>query len=472
MTRESVWPRWRLALVWLVSSTMYAALTTVVFRSFVVTAFDHAIIEQVVDRLAHFSAPVTEVEGAGVNYFGDHFSPVLAVYAPFYRLVPAPETLFAVQGAVLGLSVVVVLVAATKRLGRGTGLALAVLYALSFGLVNGVLMSARETPFAVLLLALAGAAFLDGSTRGVVLASLGLLLVKEDLGLTVAAIGFVLALDSRSRRAGVALMATGVVAFVVIVAVLIPHFADGGTSAYASTSGSMLDAAASGWGVKLFTLVVTFGVVGFACLRNRWALVAVPTFAWRFTAPKMAYWTPLWHYSAPLMPVVFLAAVPVLARARPLQRRLALGVAAATTALMLAWLAVVPAALVVDAYGSDRPDAARRALAQVPVGATVVADDYLVGHLAGDRTTYHVTTFGGCPRPDYFVAHVGTPERHIWGGRITDGAFVTTDDLLAFARTTYGDGLEVAYDEDGYVVLHRGPDDSSAGCRPVEPELP
>lgn len=472
MRREHGWSWGALVLVWLVSAASYAAVTTAVFRSYVVTAFDHAIIEQVVDHLAHLSAPVAEAEGAGVNYLGDHFSPVLALYAPFYRLVPRPETLFVVQGAVLGLSVVVVLLTATAHLGRRTGLALTVLYALSFGLLNGVLMGARETPFAVLLLALAGAALLRGSVRGVVLPSLGLLLVKEDLGLTVVAIGLVLALDPRSRRAGLALAATGAVAFAVVVGVVVPAFADGGASAYASTSDAMLEAAASGWDVKAFTLALTFGVVGFSCLGHRWSLVAAPTLAWRFTAEKAAYWTPLWHYSAPLMPVVFLAAVPVLARLRPLPRRLCLGVGAATTVLMLGWIAAGPASLVVDAYASDRPEAARRALAQVPVGASVVADDHLVGHLAGDRTTYHVSTFRGCPRPDYVVVHVGPPETHLWGGRIRAGSFATTPDLLAFAERTYGGPFEVVSDADGYVVLRLGPQDASASCRPVVPELP
>ena len=92
-TARPRWPRSVLVLAWILSGGLYFATSTVIFHSFMVTSIDSAIMEQVVARLAHFEAPVTEVEGYGVNYFGDHFSPVLAIYAPFYRLVPEPETL-------------------------------------------------------------------------------------------------------------------------------------------------------------------------------------------------------------------------------------------------------------------------------------------------------------------------------------------------------------------------------------------
>ncbi len=471
-SRESPWPLHSLALTWLLSTGFYAGLSTAVFHSFIAVGFDNAIMEQVVTRLSRFSAPITEVEGTGVNYFGDHFSPALALYAPFYRLVPAPETVFVVQAAVLGLSVVVILVAASRCLGRHAGLYLTLMYALSFGLVNSVVMSARETPFSVLLLALAGAAYLRRSTRGVVLASLGLLLVKEDLGLTVAAIGFVLALDDRSRRAGVALMAVGTAAAVMVVTVIIPAFSNNGISPYASTPSAMLQATWDGWGVKLVTIFVTFGVAGFLALGNRWSLVTLPTFLWRFTAPNVAYWTPLWHYSAPLMPIVFLAALPVLRDAHEMKRRTSLVIAGVLTAITLSWTVVVQVIPVIDAYGSPRPVAARRALDSIPTGATVVSDEYLIGHLAGDHNTYYMVEFQGCPRPEYVVAHVGRPQEHIWGGRVATSAFDSLAELETFAEVTYGATHEVVADEEGYVVLRRSAVVPSTPCVPAEPAFP
>lgn len=467
-TPQPSWPRSALVLVWTLACALYAGTSTMIFHSFVVTGFDNAIIEQVVARLAHFSAPITEVEGNGVNYFGDHFSPVLAVYAPFYRLVPEPETLFAVQGGVLALSVVVILVTATRHLGRSSGLMVAVLYALSFGLLNSVVVSARETPFAVLLLALAGACYLNKSTRGVVLASLCLLLVKEDLGLTVGAIGFVLALEAHSRRAGVALMVIGPTFFVLVMTVILPTFRSVDEfNRIPSSLDAMLDAAFDGGGIKLLTVALTFGVAGLLAARSRWSLVVLPTFAWRFTSPKVTFWTPAWHYSAALMPVVFVAAIVVLRDSSRRERRWTLAVASTATILPMSW-AALQAMPVYDAYGSARQDAARQSLRSIPVGASVVSDEYLVGHLAGDRTTYYMVLFAGCPRPEYVVAHVGRPERNIWGGWVDTAQFEDVDQLMNFADAAYDGRHDVVSLEGDYAVLRRDDPGASTPCVPTD----
>ena len=380
---EQRWPRSVLVLAWILSGGLYFATSTVIFHSFIIVGFDNAIMEQVVARLAHFEAPVTEVEGYGVNYFGDHFSPVLAIYAPFYRLVPEPETLFAVQAGVLGLSVVVILKTATRHLGRRLGLIVTTLYLFSFGVLNGVVISARETPFAVLLLTLAGACYLNKSTRGVVLASLALLLVKEDLGLTVAAIGFVLALTASSRRAGVALMVTGVTFFLCVMTVILPAFRTGvGFERMPSSASAMLDATLAGWDLKLLTLILTFGVAGLVSLRSRWALVTLPTLGWRFTAAKTQYWTPVWHYSAALMPVVFIATIAVLRHSPPRERRLVLAIASTVTAMTMAW-AVSMAVPVYDAYGSLVKMRRDRRCAPSPLGPAWYPTSILSGTSPG-----------------------------------------------------------------------------------------
>ena len=58
----------------------------------------------------------------------------------------------------------------------------------------------HEVAFGAPLLALAGAAYVDRRFGAVVPGSLPLLLVKEDLGLTVAVIGVVLWLAGERRR--------------------------------------------------------------------------------------------------------------------------------------------------------------------------------------------------------------------------------------------------------------------------------
>ena len=87
-----------------------------------------------------------------------------------------------------------------------------------------------------LLLALAGAAFVDGQWDRVIWWSLPLFLVKEDLGLTVAAVGVALWLAGERKR-GLWLGIIGVLGTVIVVLLVIPYFNSGGEYDYVDTLG-------------------------------------------------------------------------------------------------------------------------------------------------------------------------------------------------------------------------------------------
>src|ERR1700742_1100063 len=70
------------------------------------TGFDLGIFEQAVRSYAHGHLPVAELKGPGFPLLGDHFSPVLAVLAPVYRVFPGAGTLLVAQAALLAVAVV------------------------------------------------------------------------------------------------------------------------------------------------------------------------------------------------------------------------------------------------------------------------------------------------------------------------------------------------------------------------------
>ena len=53
--------------------------------------------------------PVVDIKGPGFNLLGDHFSPVVALFAPLWALCPSPVTLLVAQAVLLAVSVAVVL---------------------------------------------------------------------------------------------------------------------------------------------------------------------------------------------------------------------------------------------------------------------------------------------------------------------------------------------------------------------------
>ena len=204
MTSSTRGQRLLAALIAVAVGAAYGVLTLMRYRRFTISSWDHAIFEQAVKGYARPGAPIVDVKGPGFNILGDHFSPIDALIAPFYRLFPSAQTIVLAQVVLIAVSVAVIALVAMRHLGTVTGVAIGVAYGLSFGLQSAVEAEFHEVAFGAPLLALAGAAYVDRRYGAVVLWSLPLLLVKEDLGLTVAVIGGVLWLAGE-RRHGVRL---------------------------------------------------------------------------------------------------------------------------------------------------------------------------------------------------------------------------------------------------------------------------
>lgn len=416
------------------SAAAYATLTLLRFHQFVFSSWDNAIFEQAIGGYAHLDAPIVDVKGPGFNILGDHFSPIYVLVAPFYRLWPDARTVLLAQVALIAVSVYVIAALAVRVCGRWWGSAIGVLYAVSFGLQSAVQADFHEVAFAAPLLALAGAAYVEKRWSAVVGWSLPLLLVKEDLGLTVAVIGGVLWWAGERRR-GAWLAITGLVAVALTVLVIIPAFAADGAYAYASSVGF---APFDEPGRKLATLALTFGITGFAAWLSPWALAAVPTLLWRFSGDVVHYWATDWHYSLVLMPIVFIALIDAVDRFD--RAKLAVPVAAVVTTFTFVGS---PLAELLDPDTWQDPPrlaAAQRAVEAVPEGASVETDIALLSHLVTGRTAYWIGSIGAAVTPDYIAfdvrAGIGSPP-----------------DPIAYATDKYGGAWSTVVDQGGYVVI-------------------
>ena len=425
----------------LVCGAAYAALTLVRFHRFELSSYDNAIFEQAVRGYAHLGAPIVDIKGPGFNLLGDHFSPVVALLAPAYRLVPAAQTLLLAQVVLIAISVHVVASLALRRLGPWVGGGIAVAYGLSFGLQSAVVADFHEVAFGAPLLALAGAAFVDRRYAWVVGWSLPLLLVKEDLGLTVALVGVVLWLVGERRR-GVGLVVLGGVAFLLVVIVIVPSVNPDGAYAYTGVLGGergIAETLLDDPGRKLLTVALTFAVAGLAAVGSPWVLLVLPTFAWRFAGDNPYYWGIDFHYSILLMPIVAVAAVDAMERRPALRPLAALAVAFTATMQMSS-----PLASLVDPATYDRParaTVAERLIDQIPAGSSVDTDIGLMTHL----TTDHDVTWIGTPGnavPDFVlldhVSGLGSPP-----------------DAVEYARDRYGEPYLLVEDVDGYQLARR-----------------
>ncbi|MPY59965.1 DUF2079 domain-containing protein [Streptomyces spongiae] len=392
----------------------YATLSVARYRHMATRSWDLGIFEQAVRAYAHLQVPIVDLKGPGTNVLGDHFSPVTALLAPVYRVFPSPVTLLVAQAALFALSAVPVTRAAAGLLGRSRGLALGIAYGLSWGLQRAVDVDFHEICFAVPLIAFALEALLAGRWRRALLWALPLVLVKEDQGLTLAAIAVVVAV--RARRSSprtvpyaLAVAALGAAATLATLTVVIPAFNTTGDYDYwAKVDGgfSLFDGA----GTKLDTLAwLLLPTSGFLALRSPLLLIALPTLGWRFVSSDDHYWGTDWHYSAVLMPVVFLALADAITATRrsprPWLRSYGQQLPAAVAAAALALSTSLPLRALTEpaAYRTpERVTAAEKMLAAIPDGATVEAGLGPISRLTSRCRVFWIGNTRGVT-PDYIA---------------------------------------------------------------------
>ncbi|HEX4723090.1 MAG TPA: DUF2079 domain-containing protein [Pseudonocardiaceae bacterium] len=363
----------------LLAGLFFAGYTTwslVLYREFQSTGYDLGIFEQAVRSYAAGHWPTADLKGPGYPVLGDHFSPILAVLAPFYLLYRGPQTLLVAQALLLAVSVVPVTRLAMSVVGRRSGVLIGIAYGMSWGLLHAARFDFHEVCFAVPLLAFAAEALALGRWRLAVCFAVPLVLVKEDLPWTVVAIGLYL-VARRQWRLGWALAAFGAVVGVLVVLVVLPLVNPSGGYAYWSALDGSSLSLSHGLLVRLGTVLALLAPTLFLAVRSPLVWLALPTLGWRFVSGNPAYWGTDFHYNAVLMPIVFVAFVAALRGLRPMRF-----VAPVCLTITLA-LAVAPLS---EGNGQppwtvDQRATANAVLDLIPDGATVAAANRLAPHL-------------------------------------------------------------------------------------------
>jgi uncharacterized membrane protein len=306
------------------------------------SSWDLSIYTEYVKQYADLRAPIVNIRGPGFNLLGDHFQPIVAVLAPFFRIFPSSATLIVAQALLAAASIFPVSQLAREKLGIGPARAIAVAYGFSWGLQQLANFDFHEIAFAVPLLAFSLSALARGHLKAAVLWALPLVFVKEDQGYTVAAIGIYLIVaglrapvpdprnpadpDGRHRMmAGQILLIWGFVWSFVAIGLIIPHFNPHHIYQYWSLGGvlgpgghgsvfGVIRQLFHAWPDKLQTVVMLLLPTAFIALRSPLVLIAVPSLLLRFIATNSAYWGTYWHYNATVMPIIFIAAIDALAR--------------------------------------------------------------------------------------------------------------------------------------------------------------
>ena len=323
-----------------------------------VPSWDLAIFSELAKAYAHFQTPIVPVKGDGYNLLGDHFHPILILLGPIWRLFPTPLSLLITQDLLLAFSAWPLTRLASRLTNQWVAGGLGLVYVLSWGMQGAVAAQFHEIAFAMPLLAYASVAFVERRWGAVTAWSAPLVLVKEDMGLTVLMIGVAVILTSavpawyrsctvirpggrgadgldaagdtagnapedeaarnrrRGLRLGVGMIVGGIAAFLFAIQVFLPAFNINGVWDYGLSSQDQPTSpdALTHKAMVVVMLILTSGVVG---VTSPWLLVVLPTLAWRFLGSVEFYWVwDNWHYNATLMPIALGALLDVVARRR------------------------------------------------------------------------------------------------------------------------------------------------------------
>ena len=316
-----------------------------------VPSWDLAIFSELAKAYAHLQAPIVPVKADGYNLLGDHFHPILILLGPIWRLFPTPLSLLITQDLLLAFSAWPLTRLASRLTNQWVAGALGLVYVLSWGMQGAVAAQFHEIAFAMPMLAYASVAFVERRWVAVTAWSVPLVLVKEDMGLTVLMIGVAVILTSvvpawyrtctviqsggggaddldattedaaarnrrRGLRLGVGMVVGGIAAFLLSILVFLPAFNIYGVWDYGlSSQDKPAPPDALTQKVKVVVmLILTSGIIG---VTSPWLLVVLPTLAWRFLGSVDFYWMwDNWHYNVTLMPIALGALLDVVARRR------------------------------------------------------------------------------------------------------------------------------------------------------------
>ena len=518
------WPHvFGVGLIFSVYTALYSTYLLVLHATLKDGMADVAEYDQAISGYAHFGGPhspfvgLPNVGSAGALQLSDHFTPLLALLAPFYWIHDGPETLL-IETAVLSALPIIPLWLFTRRAvgeSRLFGTIAAYLVVIGYG-VTWPLQMALWFEFHEVFLALPIMMWMieraqAGRLRQAALISLLLLGVKDDLGFVVAVFGVYLAtkdvtlrgwwgfLRHRVRdRAEVVrvlrrsdrlwflgLVPVGLAMVALVNRVLLPAFGGSSTrnftyTEFGATPGAAAKAMLLDPGNALGTLVnspfktqtlsMLLWPVLALCLLSPITLMAAPLLIERFLSVNNLYWVMPYHYNAFLLPIMLCGGVDGAVRlsrwlsaAKPVASRigehgpLVRGILIACFAGYVAvhsWATAFryPMHHMTEAafWDTSNPDvvSAKLAAAHVPDNVLVAAATQIGPHLLS-RDKVIMWSFPGdrgYPQTPWVLADV----------KRASYPFVNIAAQQADVAQREAAGYQVVYQNDGWVVLHKG----------------
>ncbi len=368
------------------------------------STLDLATQTQTVWGYSHFEIIPNTVIGIP-NLLGDHFHPILMLLAPLFWIWDSAAVLLLAQGVLLALAGVPVYLWGAQQLGERAGLAFQASFYLYWGILAGVVFDFHHVVVAVA--AVSWALYATVTRRNRLLASMVAvaMLSREDVALTLIALGFYILVVQRRFLLGAGVMA-----------------------------------------VWLFLPLI-----------SPLALIAIPSFLERFWNDIPEVWNFHMQYSMLSAPILAFAAVDGAARVNrfwstrssaTISARMALAVLAAAAVLSVA---VNPLAELGNYVSNPTAADIQSCLETIPPTAGVAATQELLPHLATRSHIYQIP-----------ILQTDGPQLDPVSAGVDDIAIDLASDgndegeLRSVVRSAFGAGYGVVCTKELTVILAKG----------------
>ena len=318
-----------LGLAMVLAGVLYVAHAFLKFKNYESRGYDLGIFDQAVRQYALFKAPIVPIKGVDFNLLGDHFHPILALLAPLYWIWADPRMLGIALAALLVSTAIPVYLFTRPRFGHLGALLTAAALLLWWPFQSIVNWEFHEVAFGVPIMAWIIWAFDRGRYWLVVGLASSLLLVREDMGITMVAVGIVLLFHKQWVKAGLT-MAIGLAGYLVVTSYLIPLFSPAGTFTYWQYTALGASAGAAivfllthpfqsigilfNHQLKVLLWLLSFVPLALLPLASPYVILGAPLLLSRLFNDRLNTWAPVYQYDAIMAPILILSAVHVLGK--------------------------------------------------------------------------------------------------------------------------------------------------------------
>lgn len=366
--------------------------------------FDLAVLAQVAQSYAELREPTMPIIEDGFKALGNHFSPIIALTAPFYALFPYTFTLNVVMVFCFALTAAILTSSAAKRVSAPYAYLIGIGLGISFGFIGSSTLGFHEYALGAPILAYALGKFLDKAYLTSSLAAGLLVFVKEDVGLMLIAFGVVIALKAKQWR-WLALSCWGILWVVLSIKVIIPAISgEWDFSGFVSLTPETLFTDAS---VKIFLILFLCLQAGVIGVRSPLFLLLIPLVAARLFTSWSVFYLIGYHYDTLTVIVASFALLDSLTR-KEWSKRIKLAAVSVPVVLGILFTIVPPpgvsSSIFTRDYSRDSEVIAdyEAAYSVIPDGSAVAASDTAVaGSLDRGFDTYFIrTSIGRASAPD------------------------------------------------------------------------